>query len=237
MFAHPKIVFLHTPKTAGLSTLAALKQTFGPGLMTPQGTEHPSHLLIPIAARDAPRFTVVRNPWQWHASLYQFCKERGASISPLLARLSHDFRDSFELTLPRLLNLSRSDLSFCVQMMSAQRHGSRAELSALGTMIKSFDSLGFYGALHTGIAGSNCDALCLSRLSTDLPAWSHARTGIACSIPGRVNTSASAELIWTSAMIDMVHEREPFMTQTFGYAFGNASASRGVWSAPPVAAL
>lgn len=236
MFAHPKVVFLHTPKTAGVSTRAALERALGPPLKGPEGMVHPSHIFIPEQARHAPRFTVARNPWQWHASLYQFCKERGSSNSPLLARLSRDFRDNFETTLPRLLDMSRSDLSFCARMISSQRQGSRAELCALGAVIKSFDALGFYGALHNGIAGDGCDALCMSRLDVDLPAWCRARAGVDCSAPGRLNSSASSEISWTPAMIELVRAREPFMVREFGYEFGNPTAARGVWTPAPVLA-
>jgi hypothetical protein len=230
MFAHPKVVFLHVPKTAGVSTLAVLEQSFGAPFPVSHGVAHPTHLLIPEPAKKAPRFCVTRNPWLWHASLYQFCKQRGSALSPLLARLSRDFRDDFETTLPRLLSMSRSDLSFCVKMMAAQRQGGREELAHMGAMIKSIDSLGFYGALHTAISGPECDALCLSRLEDDLPSWMLAKTGERCASPGRLNTSSGPSIAWTPNMIELVRQREPLMVERFGYEFGDPRARVGVWT-------
>lgn len=229
MFAHTQAVFLHVPKTAGVSTLEALRQAFGAPLPMPPGLIHPSHRLIPARAAEAPRFCVVRNPWLWHASLYQFCKQRGSALSPLMSRLSRGFQDGFETTLPRLLDMSRADLSFCVQMMASQRHGGRAEMADLGAMVKSIGSVGFYGALHACISGPNCDALCLSRLDIDLPAWCLARAGVLCAAPGRLNASSGPSLVWSPSLIEMVRQREPLMVDGFGYKFGDPEAGRGVW--------
>jgi hypothetical protein len=67
-------VFLHIPKTGGTFVQQTISD-FMP--VESPGRTHAPYSALPATARGLPGFYIVRNPWDWYVSFYQYWRKRG----------------------------------------------------------------------------------------------------------------------------------------------------------------
>jgi hypothetical protein len=67
-----EFVFLHIPKTGGTFLRSVCAEHFP---VVDEGIKHGGLRAIPERFRQLPRFTLVRNPWDWHVSFYAYMHE------------------------------------------------------------------------------------------------------------------------------------------------------------------
>lgn len=96
MIATPHFVFLHVPKTGGSFVCSLLRQHC-------EVTEFGDHACVtslPSELTDLPKFVLVRNPWAWYVSYYQFMM-RIRDGNPLFEGLTEGGTLGFEETVRR----------------------------------------------------------------------------------------------------------------------------------------
>lgn len=82
-------VFLHVPKTGGSWVRAALDASGVP--WREEGDKHLDHQATRSLSPGAPRFTVVRNPYEWYQSHWAMSRTRPCDFFPSSVVVSSDF--------------------------------------------------------------------------------------------------------------------------------------------------
>ena len=103
--------FMHLPKTGGTYIIKSIGNAQIPIL---EHQCHGSYHQIPPEYQDKPTIAVVRNPWHWYHSAYQFgLTGRIPEMVDIFSIASNQFTLNFEQTTVRLLD---PDPSFCAQL-------------------------------------------------------------------------------------------------------------------------
>jgi hypothetical protein len=129
VFVTDRFVFLHLPKTAGVYVESVCQENLHMPILHTR--RHAKASELPVEHKELPTIGIVRDPWDWYASLYFFAKaERNSATSDLVAIASEGFTLDFEKTLPRLLE---PDMAFIDAYES--------RMSFLGGHVKDFECL------------------------------------------------------------------------------------------------
>lgn len=112
MLITKQFVFVHIPKTGGeFLRQACARHLPGDWIVSTDIAKHGVDTEIPTEYRHLPRFSLVRNPWDWHVSWYHYLigsgrpeahRERVRRANPCFAALSDDFAGDFAGTMRRL---------------------------------------------------------------------------------------------------------------------------------------
>lgn len=100
-------VILHTPKTGGSSVRWPSIKKYG----IRYACQHCDYKMLPDEYKNFRKITFVRNPIDWYRSRYFFDKMRfkeGKTRDVMTTALSHEYKKSFNETLPLYLNLDEA---------------------------------------------------------------------------------------------------------------------------------
>lgn len=109
-------IFLHIPKTGGVSLRTAIRRFWPRGYVVfdsePTLGRHASWVSVPSRFKGLPTFALVRNPWDWYVSWYQFQRRgylRGFSGDPYFMLCSQNLARNFNDTLFKVLEPPAAD--------------------------------------------------------------------------------------------------------------------------------
>lgn len=100
MIATDEFVFLHVPKTGGSFIASLLREH----CEVRELGDHRSVVELPPELERLPKFAVVRNPWAWYVSYYDFMR-RVDDGNPVWLALSDGGRLGFKVTTMRALGI------------------------------------------------------------------------------------------------------------------------------------
>lgn len=232
MFVTEHFVFLHLPKTAGVYVESVCQENLR--MKIRHTRRHAKSSELPEEHKGLPTIGIVRDPWDWYASMYYFAKaERNSATSDLIALASDHFERDFEQTLPRLLE---PDLA----LVKAYE----GRMAALGGVVKDFEcmdgsslrrardkGLGLLGFLAAEIFPARVDHMWryeslrremfafLSPLCPDRQRFRAAMVSPARNASGK----PSLDKIYTPASAQWVEQREAAWIKAYGYTVPSLS--------------